>query len=332
MSDSSSPLKIVFMGTPSFAIPALDALLRAGNDVVGVFTKPDRRSGRGRRLHPTPVRAFAEERGLSVFTPKSLRGDRAAQAQIAALAPDAIVVVAYGLFLPPAILAAPRLGCLNIHPSLLPRYRGPSPVVSAILRGDNMTGVTIMLLDEGMDTGPVLAQVGTRIGATETAESLTSRLFEMGAELLAETLPDWSAGRIQPKSQDERAATVTRLLRREDGLLDWTRGADCIERRIRAFDPWPGAYTRWRGQTLKILRAAPSDAGSNTSAGDESTMAKPPGTVVRLPLSGIGVVTGAGVLEILSVQLEGRRASSVEDFARGQQDFIGSALGKETAL
>ena len=192
---TQNPLRLVFMGTPEFAVPALGVLQDAGHDVVGVYTQPDRRSGRGRRLTAPPVKEFAEGRGLPVFQPASLREDAEARQRIAELAPDAIIVAAYGLFLPEDTLAVPRLGCLNIHPSLLPRHRGPSPVATAILEGDEATGVTIMLLDEGMDTGPILAQREARIGANETCDRLTTRLFDMGASLLVKTLKEWSAGR-----------------------------------------------------------------------------------------------------------------------------------------
>ena len=195
---SDQPLRIVFMGTPDFAVPTLDALLNRGHDVVGVFTQPDRPAGRGRRLRPSPVKTFSAQHDLPVFQPGSLRRDPDACALIVDLEPDAVVVAAYGLFLPSAVLEAPRYGCLNIHPSLLPRHRGPSPVISTILGGDEMGGVTIMLLDEGMDTGPVLAQKATRIGRDETADALTSRLFDLGAELLVETLEVWDSGQDRP--------------------------------------------------------------------------------------------------------------------------------------
>ena len=313
-----NPLRLVFMGTPDFAVPALGALLDAGHEVVGVFTQPDRRSGRGRRLSTPPVKEFAESRDLAVFQPASLREDAEARQRISDLAPDAIVVAAYGLFLPEETLAVPQLGCLNIHPSLLPRHRGPSPVATSILEGDETTGVTIMLLDEGMDTGPVLAQRETPIGAEETCDKLTTRLFDMGANLLVNTLEEWSAGLIAPTPQDDAKATITRRLQRSDGRIDWSDTAESIARRVRAFTPWPGTSTTWRGRTFKVIRAEPTDTILNASAGKVTTLNCP---------DRIGVSTGCGTLRLLEVQVEGRRASTVEDFARGYPDFVGSNLG-----
>ena len=314
---TQNPLRLVFMGTPEFAVPALGVLQDAGHDVVGVYTQPDRRSGRGRRLTAPPVKEFAEGRGLPVFQPASLREDAEARQRIAELAPDAIIVAAYGLFLPEDTLAVPRLGCLNIHPSLLPRHRGPSPVATAILEGDEATGVTIMLLDEGMDTGPILAQREARIGADETCDRLTVRLFGMGASLLVETLEEWSAGRIAPTPQNDADATITRRLQRGDGRIDWNDTAESIARRVRAFTPWPGTFTTWEGRTLKILEAEPLDAPRDG----------PPGKVVGVNGSGVAVVAKRGVLRLVRVQMEGRRASGAADFSRGYADFIGSVLG-----
>ena len=266
-----NPLRLVFMGTPDFAVPALGALLDAGHEVVGVFTQPDRRSGRGRRLSAPPVKEFAESRGLAVFQPASLREDAEAQQRISDLAPDAIVVAAYGLFLPDDTLAVPRLGCLNIHPSLLPCHRGPSPVATAILEGDETTGVTIMLLDEGMDTGPILNQSESRIGADETCDELTARLFDVGANLLTETLNLWSDSSITPTPQDDASATVTRRLQRSDGRIDWNDTAESIARRVRAFTPWPGTYTTWKDRTFKVIRAKSVAATFDVPAGNVVT-------------------------------------------------------------
>ena len=310
-------LRVVFMGTPAFAVPSLDALLRRGHDVVGVFTQPDRRAGRGRRLRPSPVKEFAEQHNLPVCQPASLRNNPEACDQLAELEPDAIVVAAYGLFLPKVVLETPEYGCLNIHPSLLPKFRGPSPVISAILEGEETSGVTIMLLDEGMDTGPLLAQESVVIGNDETSDKLTSRLFDLGADLLVQTLDEWVNGNITPSSQNDDEATITRLLKREDGLVDWSASAIEIERRIRAFTPWPGTFTSWNSSTLKVLRgkAIPEDCQAE------------PGTVCIDQGDRVLVSTGAGALELLDLQLEGRSRSGATDFARGQRDFIGSVLG-----
>ena len=310
-------LRLVFMGTPDFAVPVLAALLDAGHDVVGVFTQPDRRSGRGRRLSAPPVKEFAESRDLTVFQPVSLREDAEARQRISDLAPDSIVVAAYGLFLPEETLAVPQLGCLNIHPSLLPQHRGPSPVATAILEGDETTGVTIMLLDEGMDTGPILNQSETSISADEPCDQLTARLFDVGANLLTETLDLWSNGSITPTPQDDASATVTRRLQRSDGRIDWNDTAESIARRVRAFTPWPGTFTTRDGRTFKVIRAESVAATFDVSAG----------SVVTLSCSdGIGVATGCGILRLLEVQVEGRRASAIKDFVRGYPDFVGSKL------
>lgn len=315
---TQNPLRLVFMGTPQFAVPALAALLDAGHDVVGVYTQPDRRSGRGRRLAAPPVKQFAESRELPVFQPASLREDADAGRDIADLAPDAIIVAAYGLFLPEDTLAVPRLGCLNIHPSLLPRHRGPSPVATAILQGDETTGVTIMLLDEGMDTGPILAQRQTPIAPDETCDNLTDRLFDIGANLLTAALDQWSAGQISPTPQNHAKATITQRLQRADGRIDWNRPAVSISRQIRAFTPWPGTSTTWRGKTLKILQAEPLATTHN----------HPPGKIIPLKNSGIAVTTPLGLLRLLSVQLEGRRPSNIADFIHGYPDFTNSTLDR----
>lgn len=313
-------MRIVFMGTPEFAAPVLRALVDAEHDVAAVYTRPDRRAGRGKRLAAPPVKKAALELGLSVRQPASLRRDEEAQREIRELAPDAIVVAAYGLFLPPDTLSAPRLGCVNIHPSLLPRYRGPSPVVTALLNGDESTGVTLMVPDEGMDTGPVLAVRETAIGADEDAQALTARLFEMGAALLVETLPAWERGEVRPVAQVESLASVTSLVSREDGEIDWRLPASRIERMTRAYNPWPGAFTTWRGSTLKVVSARARQA----EAGDADS----PGLVVALADGGIGVHTGGGVLELRRIQLAGRGESDARDFTRGYRDFVGSVLGE----
>ena len=311
-----SPLRVIFMGTPVFAVPTLVSLLDAGCEIVGVYTQPDRRSGRGGRVTPPPVKQAATERGLPVFQPASLRRDADARQQLASLNPDLILVVAYGLFLPADTLDVPPLGALNIHPSLLPKHRGPSPVATAILEGDTTTGVTLMQLDEGMDSGPIIAQRETTIGVNETAEDLTVRLFEMGARLLADTITQWRAGDIEPTPQSESDVTITRLLTREDGEIDWTRPADHIARQIRAYHPWPGTFTYWNGKQLKVQQAVPFD-----SDGDFAT-----GTVLEFG-QGIGIATGEGILLIQRVQPEGRQAMDIGDFTRGYRGFVGSRLG-----
>ncbi len=305
------------MGTPAFAVAVLATLVDAGHDVVGVYSQPDRPAGRGRRTTPTPVKAYALDKGLEVFQPASLREDEAAQRHITGLSPEVIVVAAYGLFLPNAVLEAPGLGCLNVHPSLLPTYRGPSPVATAILSGDEVTGVTVMEITEQMDSGPIVAQQETPIGTAETTGELTDRLFQMGATLLVDILPAWAVGELRGQPQDNSAAITTRLLTREDGAIDWRMSADQIARQVRAYDPWPGTFTLWDGRRIKVLEASIAEAEHIDDAA---------GTVVSDGGSPLGVVTGDRVLELKRLQLEGRRAAAARDFVQGQPDFVGARL------
>ena len=310
-------LKIVFMGTPGVAVPVLSAVLDAGHDVVGVYTQPDRRAGRGRRLVAPEVKTFALERGLPVSQPASLRRDEDARRHLSGLAPDVIIVAAYGLLLPPDVLQIPPLNCLNVHPSLLPRHRGPSPVVTAILDGEVDTGVTVMQLDEGMDTGPIVAQRKTEIDPDETGQGLTSRLFEMGSELLVESLPGWTRGELEAQPQDDSRATVTTRLKRENGEIDWGRPAEYTARQVRAYHPWPGSFTRWQGRVLKILEAQAVDPESTVESGH----------AISLEGGGLGVGTADGILELRRVQLEGRRPVSTAELLAGHPDIVGSVLG-----
>ncbi len=313
--DSQVALRIVFMGTPSFAVPVLAAILDAGHHVAGVYTQPDKPAGRRQRLSASPVKEFALGRGLSVFQPASLKRPEARD-ELRALSPDVIAVAAYGKLLPPGVLEIPPLGSLNVHPSLLPRYRGPSPVVAAILNGDDVAGVTIMRLDEGMDTGPIVDQHRTEIGPDESVEDLTLRLFEMGAGRLVEVLPGWASGEIEARSQDESEAVVTKLLTKEDGRIDWGMPAPAIARQVRAFHPWPGSFTQWRGETVKVIEA---------SAVPQAVV--PMARVALLEDRRVVVGAGEGALEILRAQLPGKRPVSAAELVRGHPEFVGSTLG-----
>ncbi len=304
------------MGTPAFAIPALDVLLETGCQVLGVYTQPDRPKGRTKAPAPSQVKVRALELGLDVYQPESLRSPGAAE-ELAVLAPEIIVVAAYGKFLPAEVLSIPAHGCLNIHPSLLPLYRGPSPVAAAIMDGRTETGASLMLLDQGMDTGPIISAEAVSIGPRETAEALTFRLFELGSRVLRERLPDWMENRIDALPQAEAGATTTRLLKREDGKADWNSTAVELDRKLRAFTPWPGLYTHWRGKTLKIISARPVD----------STAHEPPGSVTALDAdTPLGVITGSGMLALEVLQLEGRRAQSGKEFLAGYPEFLGALL------
>ncbi len=306
--------RIVFMGTPEFAVSALEALADA-HQVVGVVTQPDRPAGRGRRLAPSPVKQVALERGLSLSQPHSLRTPEAV-AQLSAWKPDVIVVAAFGQILPQDVLGLPPHGCLNVHGSLLPHWRGAAPVAAAILAGDEVTGVTIMQMDAGLDTGPVLAQREETILPDDTQATLEERLAYLGAELLVETLSAYLAGNLLPRPQPEEGATYAGQLRKEDGLLDWSRPTVELDRQVRAFTPWPGAFTRWRGQRLKVLRVVPLPEWHGDA---------PPGTVIVLA-DGVVVATGEGALRLEEVQLAGKRPMDIAPFLRGQRDFAGSAL------
>lgn len=306
------------MGTPEFAIPVLKALIDGSYSVVAVYTRPDKRAGRGQQIVPSPVKRLALSQGLEVVQPHSLKAIDAIE-KLARFAPELIVVAAFGQILPPEILGLPKFGCLNVHPSLLPRYRGPSPIATAILQGDEVTGVTIMLLDAGMDSGPILAQREVPISAENTAGSLTEKLAQVGAQLLMETLPLWIEGQIEARAQEESQASYTRAIIKSDGEIDWRLPALELWRRVRAFDPWPGCYAWWRGKRLKLVKVVPLVGEKSAEPGRVVALSSPaPAT--------IGVGTGDGILGLVRVQLEGKREISVEEFVRGQRDFVGSYL------
>ncbi len=307
--------KLIFMGTPDFAVPVLKALI-GRYEIVGVVTQPDRRAKRGRKLEASPVKVVALAHDLPVLQPPSLRRPDAV-AELRALAPEVIVVAAFGQILPAEVLAIPPKGCLNVHASLLPRCRGAAPVAAAILAGEEETGVTIMLMDEGLDTGPVLSQATCSISPQDTRESLRTRLAQLGADLLMDTLPRWLAGAIEPQPQDHDQATYCGIIAKEDGLIDWSQSAVEICRSCRAYCSWPGIYTYWRGKLLKVLSAESLPRWS----GEEE-----PGRVMALD-EGLAVATGEGALLLDEVQLAGKKALSAEVFARGQRDFVGSVLG-----
>jgi len=305
------------MGTPEFAVPVLEALAEH-HDLVGVITQPDRPAGRGgakARPVPPPAKEAALARGLPVYQPPTLRAPQAVE-QIARWQPDVIVVAAFGQILRPAVLALPPHGCLNVHASLLPCYRGAAPIPAAILAGEVVSGVTLMVMDEGLDTGPILAQKEWPLAPGETTASLTGSLARLGARLVVENLPYWLAGVIRPQAQDESQATWSRPLTKEDGLLDWSRPAAMLDRQVRACDPWPGTYTWLEGERLRILRAYPRPEWSGDGL---------PGQIVAAG-TGVGVVTGQGLLDLLEVQLAGKKPLSAELFARGRRGLIGSRL------
>ncbi len=297
--------RIVFMGTPDFAVPPLIALREAGMEIVGVITQPDRRKGRGKKVTPPPVKETAVSLGLPVFQPVDPNAEEAARL-LTELSPDVIITAAFGCILRENVLNLPPLGCLNLHASLLPKYRGAAPVAWAIMNGESETGVTVMKMDAGMDTGPILATRVIPILTDDTTETLTRRLAEIGADLLIETLRSWVEGRLTPVPQDNARATYAPPLKKSDGKIDWTWPADRIERMIRAMVPWPGAFTRLDGKYLKILRAKVVQAPRELPAGhawveDAQWL----------------VGTGSGALSLLEVQLEGKKRMDVPVFLQG---------------
>lgn len=310
------PLTIVFFGSPPEAVESLSVLLTEGFEVVSVYTRPDRPAGRGNRMAPTAVKNWALERDLDIRTPDDLRS-RDTLDHLASTHASIFVVAAYGRILPPAVLDIPRLGVVNIHPSLLPRYRGPSPVQTAILDGVSETGVTIMKLDEGMDTGMILRASGPEpLDGTERTGELMTRLFSLGAKMLPDVLVSLSNGQLTPVPQDDSLASVTRMVRRRDGAVDWRRPARHLERMMRAYDPWPGIFTTWHARTLKVLDTAVAEGERGEG---------PPGTVFQKD-GRLAVSTGEGALELLRVQLQGRRGVDAPDFLRGHPEVVGAVL------
>ena len=319
-------MRLVFFGSPEFALPSLQALVASNHQVVAVVSQPDRPAGRGHAATPPPVKTAALALGLPVLQPEKL-SDPESLAAIAALAPDAFVVAAYGQILRQRLLDVPPRGTLNVHASLLPRWRGASPVAAAILAGDDTTGVTLMQMVRALDAGPMLARVALPITPHDTTGTLEPRLAEAGAALLAQNLDAWLAGQLPATPQDEALVTYAPLLKRADALLDWSLPAVDLWRRVRAYHPWPVAFTPWRGEELRIHAAWPLDVDSG----------QPPGTVLPpSPLPpGAGdqdetfsVQTGHGALAICRLQRPGRREVSGIEFLRGQRDFVGARLGE----
>jgi methionyl-tRNA formyltransferase len=310
-------LRIVFMGSPRFAVPSLEALVGAGYDVAAVYTQPDRPAGRGRALVPPAVKEAALRMCLRVVQEAGL-GSAGALEELRDFRPEVIVICAFGQILPQSVLDLPPRQCINVHFSLLPRHRGASPVAAAILAGDDFTGVSVQVVRHKLDTGPVLAEAAAPIFPADNTGTLTEKLSIIGADLLLEALAGWGRGEIKPKEQDEAAATYFAQVKKEDGEIDWQLPAVEIWRRVRAFYPWPGCYTRWRGKILKIIEAAPAAGGYKVGAGE----------VIDLPEreGAVGIGTGEGVLEALKLQLAGRKVMTAGEFARGQRGFIGSEL------
>ncbi len=303
--------QIVFMGTPHFAVPILTQLI-THHEVIGVVTQPDRPAGRNRQVQASPVKEVASTAGIPIFQPEKLRRPEAI-AELQKWQPDVYVVAAFGQILPQAVLDIPRMGSINVHASLLPRWRGAAPIQAAIRAGDTESGVTIMKMDAGLDTGPILSMRAIALPERETGASLHDKLSELGAALLIETLPGYLDGSVQPRPQPDEGITYAPTIKKEEGRLDWTQPAQVLERLIRAFTPWPGTFSLWNGQPLKVLAAevAPGQAE--------------PGKVIRHG-DGAAVGTGKDLLVLKEVQLAGRKAIPASEFIRGQADFVGATL------
>jgi len=309
-------LRVVFMGSPEFAVPPLEELVLNQYQVVAVYTQPDKPAGRGRGLVSPVVKVAAKSLGLEVVQPPSLK-EAGVVEQLRRLNPDVIVVAAFGQILPRSVLDIPRLGAVNVHPSLLPCFRGASPVAAAILAGDEFSGVSIMLMDEGMDTGPVLARAQIPISAIDTTGSLTAKLSLVGASLLLEALCHYLRDELTPQPQNEAGASYSGVITKNEGEIDWHLPAADIGRRVRAFYPWPGCYTRWRGKKLDIIEAVPLSGEKALKVGE---------VVALSSKAGFGIGTGDGILAVSRVQLEGKKAISAAEFLRGQRDFMGAIL------
>jgi methionyl-tRNA formyltransferase len=325
LSTDLPPLRLGFAGTPEFAVPALDALAEA-QQICAVFTQPDRPAGRGQPLHASPVKALATERGLRVYQPVSFKSQEALDV-LRGLELDVLVVVAYGLILPPAALQCPKLGCINIHASLLPRWRGAAPIQRAVLAGDAKTGITIMRMDAGLDTGPMLAAREIAIRADDTTKTLQDRLARLGAELMGETLNEMRQGRVREVPQPSEGVTYAPKLTKAEALIDWQQDAVQISRRVRAFNPWPIAETRLDGAQLRIWDAEILDTpaleeeiGVRPTTGPREPGGGPlPGSVLAATHAGIDVACGRGALRILRLQLAGRKPLFAQEFIKGQR-------------
>ncbi len=307
-------MRIVFMGTPEFAVPSLKALAESGDEVAALVAQPDKPKGRGLKPAPPPTKIVAEQFGIPVLQPSGIRTEEFLK-ELAALNPDLICVAAYGKILPKAVLELPRFGCLNVHASLLPKYRGAAPVNWAITRGEAVTGITIMQMDEGMDTGDILLTREMPIDYDDTGETLTEKLSLAGAELLLQAIADLKKGYFHPLKQDEAAATYAPMLKKEDGRIDWSKPAGEIRNRIRGMIPWPGAYTYSNGKMIKIYKAAVAEGEGKQ------------GEVIDGPQGVLRVMTGEGALDILELQMEGGKRLDAKAFLSGRRIEPGAVLG-----
>jgi methionyl-tRNA formyltransferase len=309
-------MKVIYMGTPDFAVPALEALAAAGHEIGYVVTQPDAVRDRGKKVKMTPVKEKALEQGIEVLQPERVKGDDEFFATISAYEPDLIAVAAYGQILPKNVLDLPKLGCVNIHGSILPRWRGAAPIQRSIQAGDKETGITIMYMEEGLDTGAMLAKRYTPI-EKKTGEQLHDELSVMGAELLVETLPKLEAGEITPEKQDDSLSTYAKMLSKKEGEIDFTKSPVEIERMIRAFDSWPGVYTSYGDKVMKIWKAGVKEGNKGAA----------PGTVLAVGKEGIEIAAGEGTLVAQIIQMPGKKRVAVSEYLKGNTVEIGTVLG-----
>ena len=313
----SKDIKIVYMGTPDFAVAPFEMLVREGCDVRLAVTQPDRPKGRGKKTQPTPVKQSAERAGVKVLQPARLKENEEFFSELRAIAPDLIIVAAYGKILPKAVLEIPRFGCVNIHASLLPRFRGAAPIQRCVIAGDEKTGVTLMYMAEGMDTGDMIARSETEIGG-KTAGELTEELSVMGAELLKEYLPALVSGEVTAEAQDDSLATYAPMVEKEEGKLDFSGDACALERLVRGLSPSPGTFTVYRGQRMKVRKADVIESGSHTAAGE----------ILSADENGIAVACGMNTLLITELQMPGKKPARAADYLRGNSVETGAILGE----
>lgn len=311
-------MRIVFMGTPEFAVPSLDALLASGDQVVGIVTQPDRPKGRGQQLTPSPIKLIAQREQIPLLQPVKMKAPEFME-PLKAWQPDLIAVTAFGRILHPGILALPPMGCVNVHGSLLPKYRGAAPVQWAVINGDPETGITTMLMDEGMDTGAMLLQERMPILPDDTAGTLAPRLAALGGRLLVETIRQLKAGTLKPVPQNHSHATLAPLLKKEDGAIDWTMHAGVLAHRVRGLSPWPGAYTSLQGERWTVWKAVATANGESAA----------PGTIVRVTKSSLSVATGEGLLEITEIQPANSKRLTVAQYLAGHSVAAGQRFEPE---
>lgn len=313
----SETLNIIYMGTPDFAVPPLKALADAGYNVSLVVSQPDKAKGRGKKLQNTPVKEAALSEGLNISQPEKIKSNEEFLEKLRSISPDIIIVAAYGKILPKELLDIPRLGCVNIHASLLPRFRGAAPIQKAILEGDKKTGITLMYMGEGLDTGDMIAKSETDIGH-KTADELHDELSEMGAKLLIEYLPLIASGDISPERQNDELSCYAPMISKNDGLIDFSGDAEFIERQVRAMDSWPAAFTYINGQQMKI---------KNAVVGDD--VDEDPGTIVEADKNGIVIACGKGSIVVKSLQMPGKRTMTADEYLRGNSIEKGTVLGTD---